>query len=419
MTALILPVLLGMAGLAVDAGNLYLAHSRLQAAADAGALAGALKLPFDPNLTGGTVNAAVTSIVNDNMNSAVVDRVYQGSEVRSLCVECSSDVDLMFMGVLGVANPNITASACAGFNNLEIVLVLDCTGSMKGDPIEKVKQASADLVNLVLPDGGAPSTKVGIVPFRSKVRIDAGVDGLAAGCRNVDGTLDTGPRSEYKNSSYVSPRDARVYDYGSYWKIASRYRTYGYLYTDTCSPIPMTQALSTNKSEILSSISAMNADGNASGTIISEGLKWGRHVLTPESPFTEGSTEEDFRKILILLTDGDTEDGSCGGTYSLNYSPNAYWTNAYYNAGITDCHCNDGGCLNQAVLDEAQTAKNEGIEIFTIRYGSSDYVDVNLMQAIASSKEGTNDHYYDAPTSDDIDDIFKEIGQHLGWRLLN
>ena len=53
LVAVLLPAILGVAGLAVDAGNLYLAHSRLQSAVDAGALAGSLELPYDPEVANG------------------------------------------------------------------------------------------------------------------------------------------------------------------------------------------------------------------------------------------------------------------------------------------------------------------------------------------------------------------------------
>ena len=162
----------------------------------------------------------------------------------------------------------------------------------------------------------------------------------------------------------------------------------------------------------------MDALGAASGTVISEGIRWGREVLTPSPPYEQGTTDEKIRKIMILLTDGDTEDGTCGGSYRVSYTPNVYWTNAYYGMGVTDCNCGDGGCLNQATMDEAQTAKDLGIEIFSIRFGSSDGVDVSIMQQAASSKEGTDDHYFNAPSVEDIDDIFKKIGRQLGWRLL-
>lgn len=397
-----LPVLIGLAGLGVDTGQIYLAHSRLQVATDAGALAGSLELPFDPDVNTGLVDAAARDMVHRNYEEAQVVSVSPGGEVRSVCVETRAEVDLILMDAIGISSDTVSARACAGFNNMEIVLAIDNSGSMKGTPIAQVNQAAENLVDLVLPEGSQAAIKVGLVPFRGKVRVPGGYDGLPQGCRNADGTLNEGLRDEYYGQEYRYP---------SYYSLR--------VSSDTCSNIPLIQPLSDNRDKLISSIRKQDAQGAGSGTLISEGIKWGRHVLSPEAPFTEGESEDRIRKIMIVLTDGDTEDGMCGGTYRARYTPNNYWTNAYYGMGDTESHCQDGGPLNDAMLSEAQLAKEEGVEIFAIRYGVSDNVDVNLMKAVASSKEGTDDHYFDAPSAYDIQDVFKQIGRQLGWRLLN
>jgi Mg-chelatase subunit ChlD len=401
LVAVVLPVLLGMIGLAVDLGNVYLSHSRIQAAVDAAALAGSLELPYDPEITNGRVATASAGMLAKNYPEAHVAALTAGTEVRSVCVTGEADVDMLFMGAVGLLSSTVQAKACAGFNDLEIVFVIDNSGSMKGTPITNTNAAASELVNLLIPDGASPAIKFGLVPFRGKVHIPGDVDGLADGCRNADGTLNTGLLSEYTKPEYRYPR-------GSYLRVSS----------DTCSSIPRVRGLTEDKSEILAAIASQTALGAASGTLIGEGVKWGRHVLTPEPPYEEGDDSDRMRKIMILLTDGDTEDGGCGGAYSVYYTPNDYWTNAWYGMGVTDAHCQDGGPLNAAMLEQAQLAKDAGVEIFTIRYGSSDAVDVSLMQQVASSKTGTNDHYFDAPSADDIEDIFRKIGKHLGWRLL-
>jgi len=259
------------------------------------------------------------------------------------------------------------------------------------------------LTELLMPDGATPDTKVGVVPFRGKVRIGNGVDGLPGGCRNADGTVnETGLHDDFMDD---------------YWNLSSDYRRR--IAMDTCSNIPETMPLSQDKAAIISAINEQTATGNSSGTMIPEGIKWGRHVLTPEAPYTEGGDKKDFRKIMIVLTDGDTEDGECGGRYRAYYRPNNYWTNAYFRMGDDLSHCDDGGVLNTQMLSEAQAAKDAGVEIFAIRFGSSDNTDINLMKQIASSKPGTDDHYFDAPSVYDIPTVFKEIGKQLGWRLLN
>ena len=73
------------------------------------------------------------------------------------------------------------------------------------------------------------------------------------------------------------------------------------------------------------------------------------------------------------------------------------------------------------MLNEASLAKNDlnyPVEIFSIRFGDSDTTDKSLMKQIASSKAGTDDHYYDAPDEAGIKEMFKKIGQQLGQRLM-
>jgi len=400
---LLLPVLLGVAGLAIDMGNMYMTHTRLQAAVDAGALAGSLELPYDPDLSKGIVTQAVTDMVATNMPSAEVETVTPGTEVRSVIVAGKAKVNLLIMRFLGIADQWVHASAAAGFNKLEVVFVVDNSGSMKGTPISMVKEASIGLTDLLIPDGAHPDTKVGLVAFRGKVRIGDGVDGLPGGCRNADGSVnETGLHEDFMDM---------------YWDLSSYYRRY--ISNDTCSSLPEALPLSQDKDVIIESINTQTATGTWSGTIIPEGIKWGRHILTPEAPYVEGGDKEDFRKIMIVLTDGDNEDGECGGPYRASYRPNNYWTNAYFRMGVDDAHCEDGGVLNQDMLAEAQLAKDAGVEIFAIRFGNSDSTDVSLMKEIASSKPGTDDHYFDAPSVYDIPDVFKKIGKQLGWRLLN
>lgn len=390
--ALALPVLLGMAGMAVDMGRLYVAKARLQAAVDAAALAGSRRLMDDPDLERGLVADAVAEYLHRNYPEAYLVDLSRGQEARSIHITARAEVPLTFMAALGFDSRTVEASASAGFDNLEIALVIDNTGSMEGEPIETTKQALDKLVELLIPEERSSSIKVGLVPFRGKVHVGDGADGLPPGCRNADGTLNTAGPAE-----------------------------------NCFEAIPPILPLSNDKARIDGAIAKMTAPREfwaSSGTIIAEGVKWGRYVLTPDPPYSQASPPGMARKVMILLTDGDNEDGTCGGDPQYNplTHPNSPFNwNAYFgqNPPVKTCNCDDYGCLDQAMVHEAQLAKEAGIEIFVVRFGDSDAVDIELLKKMASSTPGTDDHYFDAPTVDDMEVIFHRIARRLGVRLIS
>jgi hypothetical protein len=67
--ALVFPVLVALAALALDGGNIYLQHQRMQTAADAAALAGARAVAL--GLTNAQVNSEVNSVATQNGATSV------------------------------------------------------------------------------------------------------------------------------------------------------------------------------------------------------------------------------------------------------------------------------------------------------------------------------------------------------------
>jgi len=96
LVAVLLPVVLGLVGLGIDSGMLYLSHSRLQAAVDAAALAGSLQLPYDPQLDKGLVRGAVTQYMDANYPEASLNGVTPGTEERSVTVTATATVPTIF-----------------------------------------------------------------------------------------------------------------------------------------------------------------------------------------------------------------------------------------------------------------------------------------------------------------------------------
>lgn len=179
MTALMLPVLLGTVGLAVDVGTMSTTHSKLQTAVDAAVLAASrindkaldreqvFKDYLAGNLIGETRLANVVS-------SLEVD---QGINYISTTGTASADVDLFFSAFLGSANRiSVTASAYESRNNLEVVMALDNTGSMGAARMKELRKAATSLVDILstvhMPDSEPKRVvKAALVPFVTAVNV--------------------------------------------------------------------------------------------------------------------------------------------------------------------------------------------------------------------------------------------------------
>jgi Flp pilus assembly protein TadG len=108
--AILLPVIIGLAGLVIDVGSWYLTRAQLQNAADAAALAGAQDLPNSPS----SATAAAQTLAADNVSGATITAVtpYNGdsSEIQ---VTVSKRGSVLLASILGISGPTITASAVA------------------------------------------------------------------------------------------------------------------------------------------------------------------------------------------------------------------------------------------------------------------------------------------------------------------
>ncbi len=110
-TMLLLVVMLGAAGFAVDFGHWYLTANRAQQAADAGALAGVVKLPG--NMPGAS-STAVQAVEANGFDAAGIT-VEDGNRANQLRVTVEHTVDNFFAGLFGVEQTTITRTALAEF----------------------------------------------------------------------------------------------------------------------------------------------------------------------------------------------------------------------------------------------------------------------------------------------------------------
>ncbi|HEY0387967.1 MAG TPA: vWA domain-containing protein [Gaiellales bacterium] len=142
-------VLLLMAGAVIDLGNAYRVRGQLQASTDAAATAAADRLP-DPSLAIATAHAysgegggrnpiAGTQNVHLNVSANCSTGPQFCNPANTVTVDQSAEVKTTFLGLLGIDSipVKVHAQACSpcGARPLDVMVVLDRTGSMQGQKL--------------------------------------------------------------------------------------------------------------------------------------------------------------------------------------------------------------------------------------------------------------------------------------------
>ena len=404
MVALLAVALIGMVGLALDVGRLMVAKAELRRAVDAAALAGALKLDDHPEIE-------ASEYMAEHEPEADVEYPAPPGE-RQFEVIATKYVDLTFLKVLTLVpgleleDPvAVSANAVAGFGiqPIDTYMAIDATGSMGANPpcnssdsnpecpIKAAKTAAANFVDVLLDDSpGAEYTKVGEAPFR--------------GCYNLP-------------------------------------RTYSDCVDDTA-PGSMWSDLTANKSAITSTINSITAVGGT-GTNVCLGMLKGQETLFGPSSQTASNT----MKILVILSDGDNTYNNSSYSSSQGAPPLACRpdTSPWNDDQYVDTACRSAQTRERELDTKTKTLmttmKSQGVEIYVVGFGVCSTNDPNqfpttsycngigngdhdntadrrLLKCVASSTTGTNDHYFEVPTAEQLPAVFDQIARNIAFRLI-
>ncbi|WJY18184.1 pilus assembly protein TadG-related protein [Alteriqipengyuania flavescens] len=188
VAAAILP-LIGMVGSGIDMGRAYVTKSRLQQACDAGVLAARKKLGSNLPPTQaviGEVRVVGNKFFNLNFENGrygTKQRMFNMTLENDYAISGSASVKLptAVMGVFGYNNIDIAVDCASrmNFTNLDIMMVLDVTGSMRhtnsGDTLSRIDSMREVIKNFHsnLELAKAPDTRVryGFVPYATNVNV--------------------------------------------------------------------------------------------------------------------------------------------------------------------------------------------------------------------------------------------------------
>jgi Flp pilus assembly protein TadG len=181
--------------------------------------------------------------------------------------------------------------------------------------------------------------------------------------------------------------------------------------------------LTSSKSTIDNAINAMRVWAGG-GTNSAAGLAWGWRVVSHGEPFGEGRdpAQEDVRKVIVLMTDGENTNGSANSENGVLQSfDNAFgyrgqWTNfqndvpVEYRRNIGNSESSYVNYVNGRLSKLCTNIKDDHVEIYTVVFREPSQSIRTLLRNCASG----DDHAYTADSSSDLKDVFHAIGSGIG-----
>ncbi len=423
--SLAIPVVVASAGFSIDVADAYLVKQRLSHAVDAAALAAAASATTTADLNARVQEFFLLNYPPDKIGAPYSVQVkINGSDIT---VSATAKSATYFARVVGIDEMSVSESSTVTREiiGLEVALVLDVTGSMAtNNNIATLRTAATNFTNILFANAAySDSVKIGLVPFSASVNV--GPYGLgflpsstnsskASATKYDGGTAFVNNPSKYtfdETSTTAwwgcvlerpTPQDTQIQTSGAAWTWDmyrytnagakdSSIRKQSAAVNTSCNKsyvLPLTTA----KTTILNNISKLAADGN---TLSNVGMVWGYRLLSPEAPFREGVawTNQDWRKVAILMTDGDNNNGEVYNAYGQ-----------YNTLKVTD------DMLDAKLAQTCTNMKNSGITIYTVTFTSGIN---NATKQFFKNCASSPDKWYDAPTQASLTAAFEQIAREL------
>lgn len=323
-------IMLMIGGLAVDLMRFESTRTALQQAADRCVLAAAsLTQALEP-----------ADVVNDCMLKADKAQYLTGVQVdeglnyREVTATATAATNPMFMHLMGIDELDAPAASKAEqkITNVEIVLVLDVSGSMAGTKLSKLKTAAKEFVDTLLAKDINNRISIAIVPYNAQVNLGA-VLRAKYNAVNQHGVTDVDclevPAEAYASSGVSRTLSIPMAAYADVINATDWDDEYTSPYY--ARPVSNSQFCRKQQRNIVrlpshdiallkSQIGNLEADGNTS---IMLGMKWGLALLDPAArpmfdeliaarkipayfalrPFDWD--DEEAMKVIVLMTDGN------------------------------------------------------------------------------------------------------------------
>lgn len=418
--------LIAATGAAVDYARGQMVQQKLSDTLDsAGLAAGSTLSSQDPSdMVNNYFNVNFPQGYMDATLSPVTVTMNDAKDVLDL--NASATVPTIFMKIMGINEMTVSAKSeiTRKAGGLELVLVMDNTGSMAGSKLTALKSAATDLVDILF---GSDSTKdklwIGLVPFAQAVNIGTGYSSWInqtdyatknfhgvpwAGCvmartGGLDQTDDVPTTQKFK--AYYWADDSNNDWLTNKGKLNSGIGAN--LGPNKYCSQQITE-MTNQKSTILAGINNMQARGN---THIDLGAVWGWRMISPNWRGVWGGTmaannlpldygTKNMAKAVVILSDGEN-----------TMSNSVFTAFDYLSKGVlgTTNATTAVNTLNARTTAVCNAMKSHGIIVYTIMFDLSNPSVETLFRNCASRP----DYYFSSPTSAELSQAFHTIGDSL------
>lgn len=452
LTAFSLVPIVGATGMAVDGARLYLVKDNLQRAVDSAGLAAGHALEL------ADMSVDATEFFNANFEQIASVATLSSFDVvispdnNVITVSARAEIDTTFMRIFGTQTVEIAAQSevTRETRGMELMMVLDVTGSMAGSKIAAMRDAATDLTNIVYGDDDInPNLWVGVVPYSIGVNVGSNHSNwltLASQNYITSGAFHptswkgcvmarTGGLDETDDTPDIQAFTAFEYPYDvdNQWKLFDDDgQLTGYDIRDTYNhgnngrgpnltcPHPILP-LTSSKTAVLSHISSLTYWGRG-GTSSNIGLAWGWRAISPKwRGLWQGASSADLPldysdpymdKVVVMMTDGQNQfydwrghsPNNGSGPLGSDFTPFGRKDTFGFGGNTTSE-------INARFARTCEAMKAEGIILYTITFGSgaSNTTIRNLYTNCASKQS----FYFHAPSDADLQDVFATIGRQL------
>jgi Flp pilus assembly protein TadG len=419
--------------LGIDTSRAFTAKSQLGSALDSAVTAVARDVTTGI-IAKEDVPAAMQRYLNVNAErfarngGIVIDRVDIDTTTRTIEVAAHTILPLAFPIVHRNKSLRVSTLSAAGYSDqaVEVAMMLDITGSMKGQKIEDLKFAARNAVDAFLSKNGPNSSRVrvAIVPYAYSVNVGKGELAKAV---HVEEQFSGGNSEPIAYDDYWGKKgvavaaNTKTEPYGSLPTGTKRIdycatdRKGNHAYTnvppttalvardfrlkeDQCTAAEI-QPLTNSKTALTDTIDTFRASGYTAGHI---GVQWTWYMLSnswanflPASSVPAKSGSRNVMKYAVLMTDGE---------FNTAYAGNGQKD---YNGGGQEPNSSARAKTLCAAM------KKEGIEVFTIGFQLKEQTAKNVLKACASPDSQDRKYYYDTSTGAQLNDAFLEVARNI------